>query len=77
MRYEYGQSVDDRFAALAVAVLLILTAWGNAVAMLVISALGLVVGLVLFRRSNTRGGFLAAIVGLVVAVAMVPLVLLR
>jgi hypothetical protein len=71
------QPLNDKWAALVVAVLLILTAWGNAVAMLVFAALGLVVGLLLFRKSITRGGALAAIVGFVVAIAIAPVMLLR
>jgi hypothetical protein len=64
------ESLNDRFAASVVAVLLVLTAWGNALAMLVAAGIGLVVGVLLFRRSITRGGALAAIVGLVVAIAI-------
>ncbi|MGA9351205.1 MAG: hypothetical protein WBW48_20700 [Anaerolineae bacterium] len=71
------QSLSDRFAALAVAVLLILTAWGNAVAMLVVAVLGLVVGLLLFRKSITRGGALAATVGFVLAIVIALVMLLR
>jgi len=71
------QSLSDKFAALAVAVLLILTAWGNAVAMLVVAVLGLVVGLLLFRKSITRGGALAATVGFVLAIVIALVMLLR
>lgn len=72
-----NQSLSDRFAALAVAVLLILTAWGNAVAMLVVAVLGLVVGLLLFRKGITRGGVLAATVGCALAIVIAPVMLLR
>lgn len=72
-----NQSWSDKFAALAVAVLLILTAWGNALAMLVVSLLGLVVGLLFFRKSITRGGALAATVGFVLAIIIALVFLLR
>lgn len=58
----------DWSSALTVAVLLLLTAWGNAVAMFVVSALALVVGLLAFGRNLGRGGTLAATVGSGVAI---------
>jgi hypothetical protein len=42
----------DGFGALVVAVMLILTAWGNAVAMLIFAVLGLIVGFLLSRKST-------------------------
>jgi hypothetical protein len=72
-----NQSLSDKLGALAVAVLLILTAWGNAVAMLVVAVLGLVVGLLLFRKSMTQGGALAAAVGFVLAIVIALVMLLR
>jgi flagellar biosynthesis protein FliP len=72
-----SQSLNDKLAALAVAVLLILTAWGNAVAMLVVAVLGLVVGLLLFRKSITQGRAPAATVGFVLAVVIALVMLLR
>ena len=71
------QSLNDKLAALAVAMLLVLTAWGNAVAMLVVAALGLVVGLLFFRKSITQGGALAATVGFVLAIVIALVMLLR
>jgi hypothetical protein len=71
------ESLSDRFAALAVAMLLILTAWGNAMAMLVVAVLGLAVGVLLFRKSITRGGLLAATVGFVLAIIIAVMMLLR
>jgi len=71
----HGQS--ERWAALAVAVLVILTAWGNALAMLVFGALGLAGGLLLFRKSIARGGALAATVGFAVAIVIALVTLLR
>ena len=65
-----------RLAALAVAVLLILAAWGNAVAMLVVGVLGLAVGFLLFRKGITQGGALAATVGFVLAIVIALVMLL-
>ena len=67
----------DKLAALAVAVLLILTAWGNAEAMLLVSVIGLGAGLILFRRSMAQGGALAALVGFVLAIGIALIMLLR
>jgi hypothetical protein len=72
-----NQSLNDKLAALAVAVLLILTAWGNAVAMLVVAVLGLLVGLLFLRKSITQGGALAAAVGFVLAIVIALVILLR
>jgi hypothetical protein len=46
------QLLIDGFGALVVAVMLILTAWGNAVAMLIFAVLGLIVGFLLSRKST-------------------------
>ena len=64
----------DLYCAATVALLLILTAWGNAVAMLVIAVLGLGVGLLIFGRQFARRGALAALVGFVVALAVAVMV---
>ena len=72
-----NQSLSDKLSALAVAVLLILTAWGNAVAMLVVAVLGLILISLFFRKSVARGGALAATVGFASAVAIALIMLLR
>ncbi len=72
-----NQSLEDKFAALTIAVLLILTAWGNAVAMLVVSIPGLVAWALFFRKSMARGGALVATVGFVLAIAIALVILLR
>lgn len=61
-------SNSDKFAALAVALMLILTAWGNSFAMMAFGLTGIVIGLLFFRNKLGRGGLLAAIVGFVTAV---------
>ena len=71
-----SQSQSDKIAAVAVAMLLILTAWGNAVIMLIVAVLGLVASVIYFRRRITRGGALSAILGFVVAVAIALIMLL-
>jgi hypothetical protein len=71
-----SQSQSDKIAAVAVALLLILTAWGNAVIMLIVAVLGLVASVIYFRRRITRGGALSAILGFVVAVAIALIMLL-
>jgi hypothetical protein len=61
---------EDIFGAVSVALLLLLTAWGNAWAMVIASALGLIAGLILFRGSLLRGAVLAATVACVMAAAI-------
>jgi 4-amino-4-deoxy-L-arabinose transferase-like glycosyltransferase len=53
---------DHVFSALAMAAILILTAWGNAIAMLLVSALGLCVAALLLRGRRRSRGQLAAVV---------------
>ena len=69
----------DLFGALAVSVFLLLTAWGNAVAMFVVSLLGLAIGIALLPRNYRRDAILIAAVGGIVACAasFVLLFLLR
>ena len=57
---------SDAFAALVAVGFLLLVAWGNAFALLLASAVGLVIGLVFFRR-NGRHVALAILTGAVVA----------
>lgn len=71
------RSLSDKFTTLVVVMLLILTAWGNAVAMLVVAGIGLVVSLLLFRKSIARGGALTATVGFVLAIIIASVMLLR
>ena len=71
------QSLSDRLAVVAVALLLILTAWGNAEIMLIVAVLGLVVSAILLRKRITQGGAISAALGCVVAVAVALIMLLR
>ncbi len=66
--------VEYVFSAVVIAAFLILTAWGNATAMLVVSAIGLIVGILLFRGRTRRRGLLAAALGVAVAAA-IPIVI--
>ncbi len=70
------QRSSDAFRALLVAAaLLLLTAWGNAVAMLVVSVLALLIEWVFFRPRdrNVRAAVLAALIAAAVAVVSVAI----
>jgi hypothetical protein len=64
-----NQSLSDRLAALSVVVLLMLTARGSAMVMLVFAVFGLV-GLLIFRKDIARRGAVAAAVGFVLAIVI-------
>jgi hypothetical protein len=63
------QSLSDKLSALSVVVLLMLTAWGSAMVMLVFAVFGLV-GLLIFRKDIARRGAVAAAVGFVLAIVI-------
>lgn len=69
--------LSDWAAAAAVALVLLLTAWGNAYAMLMVGIVGLIVGLVFFRSTLARGGPLAALVGYLLAITLATVTLFR
>jgi hypothetical protein len=69
------ETMASLYAVATVTALLILTAWGNALAMLAVSAAGLVVGLVVFGRSIRRHRAIAALL-VACAVAVVIAVIL-
>jgi hypothetical protein len=71
------QRLSDWAAAAAVALVLLLTAWGNAYAMLLAGIVGLIVGLVFFRNTVARGGALAALVGCLLAIGLAIVALFR
>ena len=52
---------DEAIGAVGVATLLILTAWGNALAMFIVSALGLLTAVVLRRRSLRIGALVLTV----------------
>jgi hypothetical protein len=58
------------FAAVVAAALLLLTAWGNAPALLIASVLALMIGWVFFRPANPRAAAWAAVLGAVVAAVL-------
>jgi hypothetical protein len=73
-----NQSTSDRLSVVAAALLLILTPWGNATVMLIVAILGLLVAMLfIFRENKTRGGALAATVGLAIAIGISLMKLLR
>jgi hypothetical protein len=71
------KSKRDYFAPVAVALLLILTAWGNAIAMFVVAAATLMISLTVFRGRLGLGGPLAALVAAVVAIVVAAVFVLR
>ncbi|MGD9092504.1 MAG: hypothetical protein PVF74_06630 [Anaerolineales bacterium] len=64
------QSLSDEFEAVAVAILLIFTAWGNAMAMLIVAAIGLFVFVLISRKNIPRGGVIAAIAGFILSIVI-------
>lgn len=71
------QTLSDKLAAIAVSLLLILTAWGNAEIMLIVAVIGLVMSAILLRKRNPQDGALSAALGSVVAIAVALIMLLR
>jgi predicted Ser/Thr protein kinase len=70
-RHSVSMPEASIFSVVAVVALLLLTAWGNAIAMVVVSAIVLVVGLIIFSKGAVRGGLLVALAGLGVASALI------
>jgi hypothetical protein len=66
------KSVDNIFAGIVLLALLLLSAWGNATVLLVVSSILLVAGLLAFRVATFRRKLLAlaAVVGSAVAAAI-------
>ena len=64
------RSRSDLFAAVAVALLLILTAMGQAVAMLAVSAVTLAAGFIVWRGKLGAGGLLAAVAAAIIGVVI-------
>ena len=66
------KNVDNIFAAIVLLALLLLSAWGNATLLLVVSAILFVAGLVVFRMDTFRRKLLAlaAVVGSAVGIAI-------
>jgi hypothetical protein len=67
----------ERLAALTVALLLILTALGNAWLMFGVGILGVAVGGLVFRRSLARSSVLMAIIAALVAFAVAVMMMWR
>jgi hypothetical protein len=72
-----NQSILDKAAVIAVSLLLILTAWDNAVVMFIAAALGLVVMLLIFRTNIFRRGSLGATAGFLLAICISLLLLFQ
>jgi hypothetical protein len=58
---------EDALGAIAVAMMLILTAWGNAIALMVGSIIGLVIMMIVFKGRLHHGTGLAVTVAMVIA----------
>ena len=66
---------SEKFAAVVVVTLLVLTAWGNAWAMLGVSAVGILISLILYPASVNRR--IIAIIGVAFVTAMLLAMSLR
>ncbi len=66
-RINMRKKSDEVFGAIAVALLLIITAWGNALAMLIVSGLGLIAAIIFRRRLLHGGALIIMVVGCVVS----------
>lgn len=61
---------EDALAAVAIAVMLLLTAWGNAIALAIGSLVGLILMMIFFKGKLRHGAGLALLVGVVVAIVI-------
>ena len=59
--------VANLYAGIATAVFLIVTAWGNAIAMFAVGAIGFLLGLLIFGRNFSRLGTMVAVASCLVA----------
>ena len=71
------RQLSDRVAALLVAVLMLLIAFGSGWVLLVASVLALAVGVLLFRKSLRKGGALVAAVGFLTALVIAVVILVQ
>ena len=71
------RQLSDRVAALLVAVLSLLIAFGSGWLLLIASVLALAVGVLLFRKSLRKGGALAATVGFLMALVISVVILVQ
>lgn len=63
-------SLSNIYTAITLLALVILTAWGNAIAMFLVSIIGIVIGLLLFGREFARRGAVAAAMACAIAFAV-------
>jgi hypothetical protein len=71
-----NQSLSEKFSLIVVIVLLLLTAWGNALVLFAFSVLALIAGFLIFRKNLTRGAALAATAGSIIAIVIALIILL-
>jgi hypothetical protein len=70
------QSIFDKASVIAVSVLLILTAWNNAILMFIVAAIGLAAMLIVLRKKISQKGALGASVGFGLAIGISLLLML-
>jgi hypothetical protein len=71
------RQLSDRVAALLVAVLMLLIAFGSGWVLLVASVLALAVGVLFFRKSLRKGGALVATVAILDALVIAVVILVQ
>ena len=67
------KNFEETFAAIAITILLIFTAWGNATGMLIPSVIGIAIGLpglLMVKRSMLRSLIFVAIISLAIAASI-------
>jgi uncharacterized membrane protein YvlD (DUF360 family) len=68
------RSYRESLAPVAAATLLILTAWGNALAMFVVGVVGLLLALLVSPKASRRPGVMTAMLGAVVVVVVLMII---
>lgn len=73
----FAGSIADRLVAVTIVVLLLLTALGDATALLLMGVLGLLIGALLLPKHMSHGEALAAAVSFAVAIVIALIMLIR
>lgn len=68
---------SEVFGSVAIVTLLILTAWGNFTITMIVSTVGIIAGLILYKRDLFRGHSLVTTVGFIAAAAIAIALALR
>ncbi|MCI0533897.1 MAG: hypothetical protein L0Z50_01575 [Verrucomicrobiales bacterium] len=67
----------DQLELVYTPLLLILTAWGNAIVMLVVASIGLLAGVWMLRRKDSRSATVAGVMGCAIAIVIALIWLFR